>query len=368
MEADCLLKREGNTAGSFLVHDECQDVRCLTVRGRDSIMHYKIEEKNGQMFIVDKTQFKTLQDLVYHYSSQQQGSAVLCSSLKHPFLVPRGDDEVEQSTVQLSHKISSGKYGEVWKGLKGEMHVAVNILTPGTTTKFEFLKESAILAQLDHPNIIKCEGICSKQEPMYVLMEFLKYGNLQEYLQRGEGRDVHFLDLVSFSLQVTKAMNYLEQHNYIHCDLSARSVAVGDGKVCKVQNFGKARRASSYKLPAHTSVPVRWTAPEVFATNEYTMKADVWAFGVLIHEIVTRGGRPYDNMTNEETLKAVQSGYRMPQASECPQGLYEVMLKCWRSEPDSRLRFEALEWQLEEFFTSKCFEDRTYVAPFQINH
>ena len=73
-------------------------------------------------------------------------------------------------------------------------------------------------------------------------------------------------------------------------------------------------------------------------------------------------------MTNEETLKAVQSGYRMSQPPSCPRGLYEVMLKCWCAESDNRLRFEALEWQLEEFFVSQCFDDRTYIAPFQIKH
>ena len=94
----------------------------------------------------------------------------------------------------------------------------------------------------------------------------------------------------------------------------------------------------------------------------------MWSFGVVLQEIVTRGGRPYNDMSNEETLKAVQSGYRIPQPPTCPRGLYEMMLKCWRQEPSDRLRFEAIEWQLEEFFTSQCFEDKTYIAPFQIRH
>ena len=73
-------------------------------------------------------------------------------------------------------------------------------------------------------------------------------------------------------------------------------------------------------------------------------------------------------MTNEETLKAVQGGYRMPKPAGCPSGLYETVCKCWGQDPQSRLRFEALEWQLEEFFVSQCFDDRTYIAPFQIKH
>ena len=336
------------------------------MRGRDSITHYKIETSEGLLYIVDKAKFKTLQDLIYHYS--HHGSRALCCLLKHPYHVPRGDDEVDRNIVKLSHKVAMGRYGEVWKACKGPTHVVVKILTPGATTPAAFLKEASIVAQLDHPKIIRCEGICSKEEPIYVLFEFLKYGNLHEYLQRGEGRDVHFLDLVSLAVQIASGMTYLERQQYIHCDLSASSVVVGEGKVCKIRNFSKARRATSYKLPPRTSVPIRWTAPEVFATNEYTIKADVWAFGVVMHEIVTRGGRPYNNMTNEETLKAVQSGYRMPQPAKCPQGLYDLMLKCWQAEPGNRLRFEAVEWQLEEFFISKCFEDRTYVAPFQISH
>lgn len=92
----------------------------------------------------------------------------------------------------------------------------------------------------------------------------------------------------------------------------------------------------------------------------------MWAYGVLLHEIVTRGGHPYAGMSNEEALKAVQSGYRIPQTTNCPRGLYEMMLKCWCPEPSNRLRFEAVEWQLEEFFTSQCFEDKTYIAPFLI--
>lgn len=326
-------------------------------------MHYKITTRDKTMFIAEQAQFKTLQDLVVHYS---QHAGPLCTTLRQPYHVVRGDDEVERSTIHLSHRMHAGKYGEVWKGLKDKTHVIVKVLTPGTQTASEFLKEANILAQLDHTHIIRCEGVSTKEEPIYVLMEFLKFGNLQGYLQHGEGKDVHFLDLVNFALQVARGMTYLENQHYIHCDLGARSVAVGDGRVVKIQNFEQARRATSYKLPLHTSVPIRWTAPEVFTTNEYTTKADVWAFGVLLHEIVMRGGRPYDNMTNEETLKAVQSGYRMPQPPTCPQGVYDMMSRCWQTEAEHRPRFEAIEWQLEEFFTSKCFEDRTYVAPSHI--
>ena len=252
-------------AGSFLVHDECQDTRCLTVRGKDSITHYKIQSQDGLFFIVEQTKFKMLQDLVYHYTTHQS-SGVLVTTLRHPYYVPRGDDEVSRGDIQLTHKIGKGNYGDIWHGVKGETHVAVKIQNQGLASKSEFLQEATVLSQLDHPKIIHCEGVCSSEEPAYLLTEFLKFGNLVDYLQKGEGKDVHFLDLVSFGLQVAMGMAYLERQGYIHCDLAARSVAVGEGKLCKIQNFERARRASCYKLPPRTSVPVRWTAPEVCMT------------------------------------------------------------------------------------------------------
>ena len=200
-DADSLLKRDGNVTGSYLIHDECHDIRCLSVRGRESIMHYRIATRDKLLFISEQAQFKTLQDLVVHYSQQ---AGPLCTTLRRPYHVVRGDDEVDRSTVRLSHKMYAGKYGEVWKGLKDKTHVVIKILTPGAQTAGEFLKEAKILAQLDHPKIIKCEGVCARVEPVYVLMEFLKYGNLQGYLQHGEGQEVHFLDLVNFALQVRR--------------------------------------------------------------------------------------------------------------------------------------------------------------------
>ena len=328
-------------------------------------MHYQIQRSDNAVYIVKEVTFKTLQDLVHHYS---QHAGVLCTKLKQPYHVVRGDDEVDRNQVKLVHRMRVEQYGEVWKGLKGKTHIVVKTLSAGLPSASSLLEQASFIAQLHHPHIIQCQGVCTKEEPVYILMEFMKYGNLQEYLSKGEGREAHFLDLVHMAVQVARGMAYLEQLSYIHCDLAARSILVGEGKVCKISNFTKARRADVYKLAPRTQVPIRWTAPEVFSTNEYTIKSDVWSFGVVLHEIVTRGDRPYSNMTNEETLKAIQSGYRMPQPEGCPQGVYDLMLKCWQNEPSSRLRFEAIEWQLEEFFISKCFEDKTYIAPFQIKH
>ena len=90
-------------------------------------------------------------------------------------------------------------------------------------------------------------------------------------------------------------MSYLEEHSYVHCNLTARKILVGEGDSCKVADSGLAR-----VMKEDTKFPIKWTAPEAALYNQFTIKSDVWSFGVLMFEIVTNGHIPYPGMTNEE--------------------------------------------------------------------
>lgn len=96
-------------------------------------------------------------------------------------------------------------------------------------------------------------------------------------------------------------MAYLEEHSYIHRDLAARNILVGDGMVCKVADFGLARviKEDIYNPREGTKFPIKWTAPEAALYNRYTIKSDVWSYGVLMYEIMTKGAMPYPGMTNK---------------------------------------------------------------------
>ena len=366
-EADSFLNEMQNKCGSFLIHEEHQDAYCLFLRGQNAVVHYQIQKSEGTFHLVKEITFKTLQGLVHYYS---QHAGVLCTRLEQPFSINRNVDEIDMSDVQLVHKMKVGKFGDIWRGLKGRTPIVVKTLTSGTVPANHFASQASLIAQLNHPNIIQYQGICTKGKRMYILMEFMKYGNMQEYLSKGEGKDVHFLDLVHMALQVARGMAYLEQQHYLHCSLAARNILVGDGKICKITDFKRCQKVAigGNKIPPKSQVPYKWTAPDVFTTNDYTIKSDVWSFGVLLYEIVTRGRPPYSHMTNKAAVSATQSGHRMPRPEGCPQGAYDMMLKCWAKDPSNRPSFEAIEWQLEEFFISKCFEDKTYIAPFQIQH
>ena len=149
-------------------------------------------------------------------------------------------------------------------------------------------------------------------------------------------------------------MAYLEEHSYIHRDLAARNILVGEGNSCKVADFGLARviKEDIYSPKEGAKFPIKWTAPEAALFNRFTIKSDIWSFGILMTEVITKGAMPYPGMTNAQVLKSVESGYRCPKPEGCPDPLYVLMLECWRHEPEERPTFESLKFRLEDYYVS----------------
>ncbi|ETN67641.1 proto-oncogene tyrosine-protein kinase src [Anopheles darlingi] len=151
--------------------------------------------------------------------------------------------------------------------------------------------------------------------------------------------------------QIASGMAYLEAHNYLHRDLAARNVLVGDNNIIRIADFGLARliKEDEYEARVGARFPIKWTAPEAANYSKFSVKSDVWSFGILLTELVTYGRTPYPGMTNAEVLTQVTRGYRIPQPQNCSTSLYKIMLKCWNKDPMRRPAFKTLQWQLEDF-------------------
>ena len=139
----------------------------------------------------------------------------------------------------------------------------------------------------------------------------------------------------------------MDEHN---CrDLAARNVLVGDNNIVKIADFGLARliKEDEYEARVGARFPIKWTAPEAANYSRFSIKSDVWSFGILLTELVTYGRIPYPGrfsrriideivlifvaagMTNAEVLHQVEHGYRMQSPQGCAPALYDIMLECW---------------------------------------
>lgn len=364
-DAEKKLLLPGNPSGTFLIRDSetMPGNYSLSIRDGESVRHYRIRKlDNGGFYITTRAPFVSLTELVDHYSQDADG---LCCRLVCPCRAEKPVTlglsyntkdawEISRESIRLQNKLGAGQFGEVWAGLwNGTTPVAVKTLKPGTMSPQAFLAEAAIMKKLRHQNLIQLYAVCTNEEPIYIVTELMKHGSLLEYL-KGDGKYLKLPELIDMGAQVAAGMAYLERMNYIHRDLAARNILVGEGNVCKVADFGLARLIEDDEYNAHQGAkfPIKWTAPEAALYQKFTIKSDVWSFGILLVELVTHGRTPYPGMTNAETLAQVERGYRMPQPANTPDALYGIMLECWKKNEYERPTFDYLQSLLEDYFVS----------------
>jgi len=364
-EAEKWLLSPHNPSGTFLIRMSSSQKNSLSMSLRDGegIKHYRIRRlDDGGYYIASRITFRKLTELVDHYQRDADGLAqkltIPCPRVNQPMTVGlsyRDEWEIERSTLQFQKKLGQGNFGEVWSGVWNDSTpVAIKTLKPGTMEVKDFVLEAQVMKKIHHPNLLQLYAVCTLEEPIYIVTELMKHGSLLEYLRHSEGRYLTMHQMIDMIAQIAAGMAYLEEHSYIHRDLAARNVLVGEGNVCKVADFGLARviKEDIYNPREGTKFPIKWTAPEAALYNRFSIKSDVWSFGVVIAEVITRGAMPYPSMNNRQVLEAVERGYRMPAPEGCPDPLYNIMLSCWKHEADDRPTFESLKNLLEDYYVS----------------
>lgn len=370
-DAEKLLLQPGNPRGTFLIRNSEQPstgAYSLSIKDWDStrgdhVKHYKIKcLDNGGYYITTRHTFDTLQSLVTVYSTAAFGLChKLTTACKKPAphvwdLSPETRDqwEIDPGELEFIRKLGNGNFGEVWYGKwRGRREVAIKSLRPGTMSSQAFLEEASIMKNFRHAKLVSLYAVCSRHEPFYIITEYMCNGSLLEYLRNGPGKSLKLMHLIDMAAQIGEGMMYLELKQLVHRDLAARNILVGDNNCVKIADFGLARviEDSEYTARQGAKFPVKWTAPEAVLYGKFTIKSDVWSYGILLMELVTYGQVPYPGMNNREVIEQVEHGYRMPKPNgvECPDSMYEIMRLCWEADPNRRPTFEYLNNFFNDF-------------------
>ncbi|NXE70520.1 BLK kinase, partial [Calcarius ornatus] len=283
-DAERLLLSSGNKVGSFLVRESetTKDAYSLSVRDNNSahgdiIKHYRIRSLDGGgYYISPRMTFSSLPELIHHYS--------------------RDEWEIPREALKLVKKLGSGQFGEVWMGYyKNNIKVAVKTMKEGSMDPDAFLAEANLMKKLQHNKLVRLYAVVTKQ-PIYIVTEYMANGCLLDFLKTEEGSQLNLPKLIDISAQVGAQWvgKGSKRMNFIHRDLRAANILVSETLCCKIADFGLARLIENeYLAQEGAKFPIKWTAPEAINYGVFTIKSDVWSFGILLTEIITFGRIPY---------------------------------------------------------------------------
>lgn len=363
VDAEYQLLHPLNEHGSYLVRDseKTPGAYSLSVRDTNIVRHFKIYKGDeGKFYIHNEQYFNSVQELVNFYCMCSNGLSVglkkSCQIVERPQpsnIAKVEELETERNSVVPIKRIGAGQFGELWEGTWNDKPVAVKI-QPDNADSLEFLEEIAVLKELDNSYVIRLLAVCTKEVPIYIVTELMNCGSLLEYIKNND-HSLRLRQKLDMAAQVAAGMTYLETQSVIHCDLAARSILLSgdsDELICKIANFGLAQFLSDdiYEAPSGTRFSPKWAAPEAAIYSHFSIKSDVWSFGIFLYELITDGEFPYLGMSNAQVVEALQTGYRMPCPASCPKHLYKIMRDCWREVPISRPTFETLKWRMEDYF------------------
>jgi len=305
--------------------------------------------------------------------------------------------EIDRSKFQTGKMLGGGSYGCVCDG------TAEGLFHPGHKTKVAIktvnnelditqlhalVCEMKVLAKLDmRLNLVNMLAACTTQlgdGQLWLLIEYCPHGDMKSFLRKNREKfkmsfenkfPVNGLDerlIIKWAHSIAKGMEYLSSKKIMHGDLAARNILIGgleggqENYVAKISDFGLSRTFYDnvrYKKQERDTVPWKWMDVEYLETGEFTLKSDVWSFGVVLWEILSMGQEPYVGKDIHNTIAEIKAGSRLP----CPNQIegtdwlekfyHGATVWCWQADPNLRWSFQSLVEYFETYLSENELQE-----------
>jgi serine/threonine protein kinase len=244
--------------------------------------------------------------------------------------------------IALGKQIGMGSYGMVFKGKWKGVEVAVKRFIKQKLDErhmLEFRAEMAFLSELHHPNIVLFIGACVKRPNLCIVTEFVKQGALKEILVNNSIK-LTWNQKLGLLRSAALGINYLHSLHpiIVHRDLKPSNLLVDENWNVKVADFGFARIKEENVTMTRCGTPC-WTAPEIIRGEKYDERADVYSFGVIMWEVLTRK-QPYAGRNFMGVSLDVLEGRRPQIPPDTPQDFKKMIKRCWNGAADKRPAME----------------------------
>ncbi|KAM4093129.1 hypothetical protein ACB094_06G091600 [Castanea mollissima] len=205
----------------------------------------------------------------------------------------------------LANKIGQGGFGAVYYAeLRGEK-AAIKKMDMQATR--EFLAELNVLTRVHHLNLVRLIGYCVEGS-LFLVYEFIENGNLSQHLRGSSGRDpLPWSTRVQIALDSARGLEYIHEHTvpvYIHRDIKSANILIDKNFHGKVADFGltKLTEVGGESLPTRLVGTFGYMPPEYAQYGDVSSKVDVYAFGVVLYELISAKEAVFkDNGSAHET-------------------------------------------------------------------
>ncbi|GMT24492.1 hypothetical protein PFISCL1PPCAC_15789, partial [Pristionchus fissidentatus] len=303
-----------------------------------------------------KVKYPTIVDLVEHYRAHPPSKHLkLSKAIVRPVWMLKHENVVYEE----KDKLGAGNFCSVYKGMlkrtnDSPMPVAVKIsLAAVNASEAEtedakearkaMMHEAQIMSFYTHDHVIMFCGVACDHPPVLVIMEFCAGGDLLSHLLK-HGKKTDEREKMVYLFEGARGMLFLHTKKCVHRDLAARNCLISSTGRIKIADFGLSKLIDEGENDgeagannSNAQVPVRWMAPETLKKPAiYSLRSDVWAFGVMAYEIFNNGVKPWPDDPVKYVATQIRKGNmpKMPDAT--PTKVVDLVSRMWNKEPEKR--------------------------------